>query len=65
MAANQTFVNIMTSQHPDGELAGHIYSKGSTTGAEEASANLDNSESVTGGGPVPSTDNNAAESEDE
>ena len=64
MAANQTFVNIMTSQHPDGELAGHIYSKGSTTG-EDTSANLDNSEPVTEEGPVPSTDNNAAESEDE
>ena len=35
MAANQTFVNIMTSEHPDGELAGHIYSKGSTTGAQD------------------------------
>jgi hypothetical protein len=46
MAANQTFVNIMTSQHPDGELTGHIYSKGSTTGAEESTANLDASEGV-------------------
>ena len=32
MAANQTYVNIMTSAHPDGEVSGHIYSKGSTTG---------------------------------
>jgi hypothetical protein len=46
MAANQTFVNIMTSQHPDGEVTGHIYSKGSTTGAEESAANLDASEGV-------------------
>jgi hypothetical protein len=34
MAANQTFVSIMTNAHPDGEITGHIYSKGSTTGAE-------------------------------
>jgi hypothetical protein len=37
MAANQTFVNIMTSAHPDGEISGHIYSKGSTTGAADLS----------------------------
>lgn len=35
MAANGTFVNIMTTAHPDGEAAGHIYAKGSTTGAQE------------------------------
>ena len=46
MAANQTFVNIMTTEHPDGEITGHIYSKGSTTGAEESTANLDASEGV-------------------
>lgn len=34
MAANQTYVNIMTSAHPDGEVSGHIYSKGNTTGAQ-------------------------------
>jgi len=34
MAANGTFVNIMTTAHPDGEVAGHIYPKGSTTGAQ-------------------------------
>lgn len=34
MATNQTYVNIMTGQHPDGEIAGHVYSKGSTSGAE-------------------------------
>ncbi|MFZ0315900.1 MAG: CHRD domain-containing protein, partial [Nitrososphaeraceae archaeon] len=26
MATNQTYVNIMTSDHPDGEASGHIYS---------------------------------------
>lgn len=35
MAANQTYVNIMTSAHPDGEVSGHIYSKGSTTGTPD------------------------------
>jgi CHRD domain len=35
MAANQTYVNIMTSAHPDGEVSGHIYSKGSTTGTQD------------------------------
>jgi hypothetical protein len=35
MAGNQTYVNIMTTAHPDGEIAGHIYAKGSTTGAQD------------------------------
>src|SRR6185503_13384518 len=35
MATNQTYVNIMTSDHPDGEGSGHIYSKGSTTGTQD------------------------------
>ena len=35
MAANQTYVNIMTSAHPDGEVSGHIYSKGSTNGTPD------------------------------
>lgn len=39
MSANQTFVNIMTSENPDGELAGHIYPKGNTTGSEISTAN--------------------------
>ena len=34
MATNQTYVNIMTSDNPDGEASGHIYSKGSTTGIQ-------------------------------
>ncbi|MDW0157978.1 MAG: CHRD domain-containing protein [Nitrososphaeraceae archaeon] len=35
MAAKQTYVNIMTSNHPDGEVSGHIYAKGSTTGTQD------------------------------
>lgn len=31
MTANQTYVNIITSEHPDGELGGLIYSKGTST----------------------------------
>jgi CHRD domain len=34
MAANETYVNIMTSGHPDGEISGHIYAKASTTGTQ-------------------------------
>ncbi len=34
MASNQTYVNVMTSDHPDGEVGGHIYAKGSTTGTQ-------------------------------
>lgn len=34
MAANETYVNIMTSAHPDGEVSGHIYGKGNTTGSQ-------------------------------
>lgn len=38
MSANQTYVNIMTSDHPDGEVGGHIYAKGSTTGTQDTTA---------------------------
>ena len=41
MAANQTFVNVMTSEHPDGEVTGHIYSKGSTTGTQDITGTSD------------------------
>lgn len=53
MAANQTYVNIMTGQHPDGEIAGHIYSKGSTAGAEDITASSNQNEVVSeeGNGP--------------
>jgi hypothetical protein len=41
MAANQTYVNVMTSEHPDGEITGHIYAKGSTTGAQDITGTPD------------------------
>ena len=41
MATNQTYVNIMTSDHPDGEASGHIYSKGSTTGTQDTTGASD------------------------
>ena len=41
MAANQTYVNIMTSDHPDGEVSGHIYAKGSTTGTQDTTGASD------------------------
>jgi len=67
MAANQTYVNIMTSAHPDGEIAGHIYSKGSTTGtAENTASAVDNdggSEEETGEDAVDSGDGDAEDSE--
>ena len=64
MAGNQTFVNIMTSEHPDGEITGHIYSKGSTTGAEDNTANSDDSEGVSEEGAGESGDGNAEGNED-
>jgi len=64
MAGNQTFVNIMTSEHPDGEITGHIYSKGSTTGAEDNTANSDDSEGVSEEGIEESGDGNAEGNED-
>jgi hypothetical protein len=64
MAGNQTFVNIMTSEHPDGEITGHIYSKGSTTGAEDNAANSDDSEGVSEEGAEQSGDGNAEGNED-
>ena len=64
MAGNQTFVNIMTSEHPDGEITGHIYSKGSTTGAEDNTANSDVSKGVSEEGAEESGDNNAEGDED-
>jgi len=41
MVANQTYVNIMTSDHPEGEVSGHIYSKGSTTGTQDITGTSD------------------------
>ena len=41
MASNQTYVNVMTSEHPDGEVTGHIYAKGSTTGTQDITGTSD------------------------
>jgi len=60
MAANQTFVNIMTSEHPDGEITGHIYSKGSTTGAGVSAPSSDVTES-----PSPIEENDQGDSQEE
>ncbi|MDW3666791.1 MAG: hypothetical protein QOA57_01425, partial [Nitrososphaeraceae archaeon] len=35
------YVNIMTSDHPDGEVSGHIYAKGSTTGTQDTTGASD------------------------
>lgn len=35
MTANQTYVNIITSEHPDGELGGLIYAKSTSTGTQD------------------------------
>jgi CHRD domain len=47
MAANETYVNIMTSAHPDGEVSGHIYGKGNTTGSQNVTGTQDNNAPVT------------------
>lgn len=64
MAANQTYVNIMTSEHPDGEITGHIYSKDSTSGAEDNTANTDESEGFPESGTEESGDGTVEENED-
>ena len=58
MAGNQTFVNIMTTAHPDGEIAGHIYAKGSTTGTEDTGT----SDTVKGDNKASSEDESTDES---
>jgi hypothetical protein len=35
MTANQTYVNIITSEHPDGELSGLIYAKSTSTETQD------------------------------
>ena len=35
MTANQTYVNIITSEHPDGELGGLIYAKSTSTETQD------------------------------
>jgi len=35
MTANQTYVNIMTSEHPEGEISGSIYAKSTSTETQD------------------------------
>jgi len=35
MTANQTYVNIMTNEHPDGEIGGLIYAKSTSTETQD------------------------------
>ena len=64
MAANQTYVNIMTSAHPDGEVSGHIYSKGSTTGTQDITGASDTIEEDDKGVSEEGTGEDADESGD-
>ena len=47
MAANETYVNIMTSAHQDREVSGHIYAKGNTTGTQDITGTGDDNAPVT------------------
>ncbi|MGC1262983.1 MAG: CHRD domain-containing protein [Nitrososphaeraceae archaeon] len=64
MATNQTHVNIMTSDHPDGEASGHIYSKGSTTGTQDTTGASDTIEQDDKGVSEEGTGEDADESGD-
>jgi hypothetical protein len=64
MAANQTYVNIMTNDHPDGEVSGHIYAKGSTTGTQNITGASDTIEEDDKGVSEEGTGEDADESED-
>ena len=64
MATNQTYVNIMTSDHPDGEASGHIYSKGSTTGTQDTTGASDTIEQDDKGVSEEGTGEDADESGD-
>jgi len=64
MATNQTYVNIMTSDHPDGEASGHIYSKGSTTGTQDTTGASDTIEQDDNGVSEEGTGEDADESGD-
>ena len=64
MATNQTYVNIMTSDHPDGEASGHIYSKGSTTGTQDTTGASDTIEEDDKGVSEEGTGEDADESGD-
>ena len=64
MAGNQTYVNIMTGDHPDGEVTGHIYAKGSTTGTQDTTGSSDNVEKDNAGVSEEGTGEDAGESGD-
>ena len=64
MAANETYVNIMTSGHPDGEISGHIYAKGSTTGTQDITGTSNAIEEDNEGSSDDGTEENADESAD-
>ena len=64
MAANQTYVNIMTSDHPDGEVGGHIYVKGSPTGTQDITGASDTIEEDDEGVSEEGTGEDAYESGD-
>jgi hypothetical protein len=65
MATNQTYVNIMTTEHPNGEIAGLIKVKGTSSTTQDitdtgaANNNGDGSQGVSG----ESNDNNAGDGE--
>jgi hypothetical protein len=64
MTANETYVNIMTSDHPDGEISGHIYAKGSTTGTQDITGTSNAIEEENEGSSEDGTEENADESVD-
>ena len=64
MAGNQTYVNIMTTAHPDGEVSGHIYAKGSTTGTQDITGTSNAIEEDNEGSSEDGTEENADESAD-
>ena len=64
MAGNQTYVNIMTGDHPDGEVTGHIYAKGSTTGTQDTTGSSDTVEKDNAGVSEEGTGEDAGESGD-
>jgi hypothetical protein len=62
MAANETYVNIMTSGHPDGEISGHVYAKGSTTGTQDITGTSNAIEEDNEGSSEDGTEEDADES---
>lgn len=56
MTANQTYVNIITSEHPDGELSGLIYAKSTTTETQDITGTSNSN---------PIEENNEGDSEEE